>query len=148
VIAWSATLEQFSGAAGPLHTRSKRFASLKNSPDKIAAMLAEIGEYEQLSANQDSAETFRSDAESRNMAGRLLARAARIEQHEQDGGDSGPDLLLMAEAGEYESEADGEVLPDSEHVAEAGAEVERGRRASCMGRTGRNHAHAGAAARQ
>ncbi|WP_374360483.1 hypothetical protein [Pseudoduganella danionis] len=126
VIAWSATLEQFSGAAGPLHTRSKRFASLKNSPDKIAAMLAEIGEYEQLSANQDSAETFRSDAEE---AGIWLEDYWRVlhasEQHEQDGGDSGPDLLLMAEAGEYESEADGEVLPDSEHVAEAGAEVER-----------------------
>jgi hypothetical protein len=34
VIAWSATLEQFSGAAGPLHTRSKRFASLKTVPTR------------------------------------------------------------------------------------------------------------------
>lgn len=53
IMAWSASLEQFDGAPGPLHTRSKRFASLKTSPDKIAAMLAEIAEYEQLSANRD-----------------------------------------------------------------------------------------------
>ncbi|MBY0558035.1 MAG: hypothetical protein K2P77_12585 [Burkholderiaceae bacterium] len=62
IIAWSATLEQFTGAVGPLHTRSKRFASLKNSPEKIAAMLCEIGEYEQLSANGDRADDFLSDA--------------------------------------------------------------------------------------
>jgi hypothetical protein len=53
VIRWSESREGFTGAAGPLHTRSKRFASLKNSPDKIGAMLLEIGEYEELSANRD-----------------------------------------------------------------------------------------------
>ena len=53
VIRWSETLERFGGAPGPLHTRSKRFANLKSSPDKIQAMLAEIGEYEQLSSNRD-----------------------------------------------------------------------------------------------
>lgn len=53
VIRWSESRENFTGAAGPLHTRSKRFASLKNSPDKIGAMLLEIGEYEELSANRD-----------------------------------------------------------------------------------------------
>ncbi|MES2317413.1 MAG: hypothetical protein V4631_07935 [Pseudomonadota bacterium] len=53
VIRWSASLEQFDGAPGPLHTRSKRFASLKGSPDKIAAMMGEIGDYEELSANRD-----------------------------------------------------------------------------------------------
>ena len=53
VIRWSASREAFTGAAGPLHTRSKRFASLGNSPDKIGAMLREIGEYEELSANRD-----------------------------------------------------------------------------------------------
>lgn len=53
LIRWSETLERFGGAPGPLHTRSKRFASLKNNPGKIAAMLAEIGDYEELSANQD-----------------------------------------------------------------------------------------------
>lgn len=53
VIRWSESREQFTGAAGPLHTRSKRFASLRNSPAKIGAMLFEIGEYEALSANRD-----------------------------------------------------------------------------------------------
>lgn len=53
LIRWSETLERFGGAPGPLHTRSKRFASLKNNPGKIGAMLAEIGGYEELSGNQD-----------------------------------------------------------------------------------------------
>ncbi len=53
IIRWSASREQFDGSPGPLHTRSKRFANLKDNPDKIAAMLGEIAEYEQLSANQD-----------------------------------------------------------------------------------------------
>jgi len=95
VIAWSATLEQYGGAAGPLHTRSKRFASLKNSPQKIAAMLAEIGEYEQLSANQDSAEAFRSDA---GEAGAWLEDYWRVvhesEQCEQRGDYHQADQLL------------------------------------------------------
>ena len=53
VMRWSASLEQFDGAAGPLHTRSKRFASLKENPAKIAEMMAEIGDYEELSSNRD-----------------------------------------------------------------------------------------------
>jgi hypothetical protein len=53
IIRWSETLERFGGSPGPLHTRSKRFASLKNSPDKIQAMLADIGDYEELSSNRD-----------------------------------------------------------------------------------------------
>jgi hypothetical protein len=53
VMRWSESLERFGDAPGPLHTRSKRFASLKNSPEKIAAMLAEIGDYEELSSNRD-----------------------------------------------------------------------------------------------
>jgi len=51
ILRWSESLERFTGAAGPLHTRSKRFASLKDNPEKIGAMLREIGEYETLSAN-------------------------------------------------------------------------------------------------
>ncbi|WP_145647325.1 hypothetical protein [Pseudoduganella lurida] len=62
VIRWSETLEAFGGAPGPLHTKSKRFASLRNSPEKIAAMLAEIGDYEELSANGDGAD-WRQDAD-------------------------------------------------------------------------------------
>jgi hypothetical protein len=53
LLRWSETLERHAGSPGPLHTRSKRFASLKTSPDKIGAMLREIGEYEALSANRD-----------------------------------------------------------------------------------------------
>lgn len=53
VIRWSESLETFGHGPGPLHTRSKRFASLKNSPDKIDAMLREIGDYEELSSNRD-----------------------------------------------------------------------------------------------
>jgi hypothetical protein len=61
IIRWSETLEQFGGSPGPLHTKSKRFASLKNSVDKIAALLAEIGDYEELSANMDSAEEWQGE---------------------------------------------------------------------------------------
>jgi len=61
IIRWSETLERFGGSPGPLHTKSKRFASLKNSPDKIAEMLTEIGDYEQLSSNQDG--DWQQDAE-------------------------------------------------------------------------------------
>lgn len=63
VIRWSATLERHTGAAGPLHTKSKRFASLKNQPGAIAAMLLEIGEYEALSANLGALGQVRSDEE-------------------------------------------------------------------------------------
>jgi hypothetical protein len=63
VIRWSASREQFGGAPGPLHTKSKRFASLKNGPGKIAAMMAEIGDYEALSANMGGVEEWRADEE-------------------------------------------------------------------------------------
>ena len=53
ILRWSESLERFTGAAGPLHTRSKRFASLKDNPEKVGAMLREIGEYETLSANAE-----------------------------------------------------------------------------------------------
>ncbi|MBA5687939.1 hypothetical protein [Rugamonas apoptosis] len=62
IIRWSETQEHYTGAPGPLHTRSKRFSSLKNNPARIAAMLAEIGDYEELSSNQDSADPWREDA--------------------------------------------------------------------------------------
>ena len=62
IIRWSESQERFAGSPGPLHTKSKRFASLKNSPDKIAAMLAEIGDYEELSSNMDRADDWQGDA--------------------------------------------------------------------------------------
>jgi len=55
IVRWSESLERFTGVPGPLHTRSKRFASLANNVEKIGIMLAEIGAYEQLSANGDGA---------------------------------------------------------------------------------------------
>ncbi|MBY0238386.1 MAG: hypothetical protein K2X55_03630 [Burkholderiaceae bacterium] len=61
VIRWSATLERHTGAPGPLHTKSKRFASLKNQPQAIATMLQEIGDYEALSANQGALGQVRGD---------------------------------------------------------------------------------------
>jgi hypothetical protein len=61
IIRWSETLEQFGGSPGPLHTKSKRFASMKNNPDKIAEMLTEIGDYEELSSNRDG--DWQQDAE-------------------------------------------------------------------------------------
>lgn len=48
ILRWSASCD------GPLHTRSKRFDALKDNPDKIAAMLREIAEYEALSSNVDA----------------------------------------------------------------------------------------------
>ncbi|RZT10891.1 hypothetical protein SAMN05216319_0643 [Duganella sp. CF402] len=62
IIRWSESQEQFGGSPGPLHTKSKRFASLKNSPERIAELLAEIGDYEELSANMDSAEDWQGEA--------------------------------------------------------------------------------------
>ncbi len=53
VIRWSESLEQFGAGPGPLHTRSKRFASLKNNPARILALMTEIGDYEELSSNRD-----------------------------------------------------------------------------------------------
>jgi hypothetical protein len=49
---WSTVHEHFHGTPGPLHTRSKRFESLKQNPGAVAAMLHEIGEYQALSAHQ------------------------------------------------------------------------------------------------
>lgn len=48
ILRWSAS------CGGPLHTRSKRFDALKDNPAKIGAMLAEIADYEALSANRDA----------------------------------------------------------------------------------------------
>ncbi|MDM5176964.1 hypothetical protein PO883_07100 [Massilia sp. DJPM01] len=53
VLRWSESLVRFGGGAGPLHTKSKRFANLKDNVAKIAEMLAEIGDYEELSSNRD-----------------------------------------------------------------------------------------------
>lgn len=99
VIRWSETLEQFTGSPGPLHTKSKRFASLRNNPQKIGAMLAEIGDYEELSANQDGHE-WRQDVED---AGAWLDELARVTAEAQQA-PGGEDRILPPPLPEDEDE--------------------------------------------
>ena len=106
IIAWSASLEEYTGAAGPLHTRSKRFASLKNNPARIAAMLAEIGDYEELSCNLDSGDDWQGAA---GTAGawledywRVMGESVQQEaQYGAQGGASDDERILPASADEF-----------------------------------------------
>ena len=91
ILRWSASLEDFGGGPGPLHTRSKRFASLKTSPEKIAAMLREIGDYEQLSANRD--EDWLQDLDD---AAVWVEDYWRVLQESEDAATPGPDRILEA----------------------------------------------------
>lgn len=97
VIRWSETLEQFGGNPGPLHTRSKRFASLKNSPEKIEAMLREIGDYEELSSNRDN--DWQADA---LEAGEWLDDYWRVLGESEEGGE---DQILAVEPDEPADDA-------------------------------------------
>jgi len=103
IIRWSESLEQFAGSPGPLHTRSKRFASLKNSPDKIAAMLAEIGDYEELSSNMDRADEWQGDA---GEAALWLEDYWRVigESEAQDGAHDDDQILAAPAPDELEGE--------------------------------------------
>lgn len=116
LIRWSETLERFGGAPGPLHTRSKRFASLKNNPATIAAMLAEIGDYEELSANLDRADDWRGDA---GEAGLWLEDYWRVMNEADEA--SGADERILAEP-ETEAEPGADYAP-GEQGGEAGAPV-------------------------
>jgi hypothetical protein len=100
VLRWSETLEAFTGAAGPLHTRSKRFASLKTSAGKIGAMLAEIGDYEALSSNQD-----RDWLQDRDDAALWMEDYWRVLQESMDAATPGPDLILEAREDELDAAA-------------------------------------------
>lgn len=91
ILRWSESLERFTGAAGPLHTRSKRFASLKDQPDKIGAMLREIGEYEALSSNQD-----RDWLQDASDATAWLDDYWRVLGESEQASTPGPDLILEA----------------------------------------------------
>lgn len=97
VIRWSASLEQFGDGPGPLHTRSKRFASLKNSPARIAEMMREIGDYEELSSNRD--QDWLQDA---GDAAQWLDDLWRV--LEETPGE-GPDQILALEADQFEDVA-------------------------------------------
>lgn len=107
IMRWSETLERFSGAPGPLHTRSKRFERLKNSPHKIGEMLAEIGEYETLSSNRD--QDWLHD---REAAGAWLEDYWRVLDESAQGSTPGPDLIL--EAREDALDAVAGLVPDEQ----------------------------------
>jgi hypothetical protein len=108
VLRWSETLEAFTGSTGPLHTRSKRFASLKTSADKIAAMLAEIGDYEALSSNQD-----RDWLQDRDDAALWMEDYWRVLQESMDAATPGPDQILEAREDELDADTDaGEPVAD------------------------------------
>ena len=98
ILRWSETLETFGGGPGPLHTRSKRFASLKTSPDRIAAMLHEIGDYEQLSSNRD--EDWLQDLDDASV---WVEDYWRVLQESEAAATPGPDRIL--EAGQDELDA-------------------------------------------
>ena len=107
IMRWSESQEAHTGAAGPLHTRSKRFASLKSNPEKIGAMLREIGEYDALSANRDS--DWLQDA---NAADAWLDDYWRVLNESEQGSTPGPDQIL--EARQEALDIDLDVEPDSE----------------------------------
>lgn len=108
IMRWSETLEAFTGAAGPLHTRSKRFASLKTNPDKIGAMLREIGEYEILSANGD-----RDWLQDANEATAWLDDYWRVLGESEAAGTPGPDQILEARQDEIDPAAPDAELPET-----------------------------------
>ena len=112
VLRWSESLEAFGGAPGPLHTRSKRFASLKTSPEKIAAMLREIGDYEQLSSNRD--QDWLHDA---GDAAAWLDDYLRVLGESEAASTPGPDLVLEMRQEEPEPIDDPE--PDADLPDEA-----------------------------
>jgi hypothetical protein len=113
VLRWSETLEAFTGAAGPLHTRSKRFASLKTGAGKIGAMLAEIGDYEALSSNQD-----RDWLQDRDDAALWMEDYWRVLQESMDAATPGPDLILEAREDELDASAGDPAAGEPDAVAE------------------------------
>lgn len=123
IIRWSESRERFSGSPGPLHTRSKRFASLKNSPEKIAALLAEIGDYEELSANMDSAEDWQGEA---GEAAAWLEDYWRVlgesEQAEAGGQPHDDDRILAAPAADDDDLDDAPPDADDASGREAGGD--------------------------
>jgi hypothetical protein len=121
LLRWSATLEAFTGAVGPLHTRSKRFASLKDAPAKIAAMLEEIGDYEALSSNRD-----RDWLQDRDDAALWMEDYWRVLQESEQAATPGPDRILEAreEALDAAGSLDGDEDEDEGDAAPADPQLE------------------------
>lgn len=108
ILRWSASLEAHGGAPGPLHTRSKRFAALKDNPGKIEAMLREIGEYEALSGNRDQ-----DWLQDRDDAGAWLDDYWRVLGESEQGSTPGPDQILAASQDAIDTEDDAPADPDT-----------------------------------
>jgi hypothetical protein len=117
VLRWSESLERHTGTAGPLHTRSKRFASLQDNCDKIGAMLREIGDYEELSANRDQDWLLDADA-----AGAWLDDYWRVLDESLEAATPGPDQILEARQDELdlpEPDAPPEAIAPVDYIAES-----------------------------
>lgn len=97
LLRWSATLSAFGASPGPLHTRSKRFAGLKDNPDKIGAMLREIGDYEALSANRDH--DWLQDLDDASV---WVEDYWRVLQDSEQAATPGPDRILEARQDEFD----------------------------------------------
>jgi hypothetical protein len=121
VLRWSESLERFTCAAGPLHTRSKRFANLKTSPGKIDAMLREIAQYEEISSNRDQDWLLESSA-----ATPWLDDYWRVLAESHEAATPGPDQILEAledELDRAEPVAGEEAQPEGENGEPAAAPV-------------------------
>jgi len=127
IIAWSASLEAHTGAGGPLHTRSKRFASLKHNPARIAAMLAEIGDYEELSSNLDRGEDWQGAA---GTAGAWLEDYWRVMdesvQHQAQGIAFDADRIVPRNPSAAECEAGAEDDADADADDDTDADADDG----------------------
>jgi hypothetical protein len=115
ILRWSESLERFTGSPGPLHTRSKRFDSLKDNADKIGAMLAEIGEYETLSANRD-----RDWLQDLDTSAAWLEDYWRVLDASQAAASPGPDQIREALADEFDTPE----APEPDLAVEEAAEEE------------------------
>ena len=128
IMRWSASLERFTGSPGPLHTRSKRFDSLKANPAAMAAMLAEMADYEALSAN--------ADADWRQDAGDALAWLDDLErvlggEYADGGGDAAAEAPAGASAEDMLIAAGVSLPPRFIEAADA-AGAGAGRAARCL----------------
>jgi hypothetical protein len=110
ILRWSESLARFEGSPGPLHTRSKRFAGLKDQPEKIGAMLREIGEYEALSANGD-----RDWLQDASDATAWLDDYWRVLGESEQASTPGPDRILEARQDELDLAAPD--LPEADDEA-------------------------------
>ncbi|QYF93369.1 hypothetical protein KY495_22305 [Massilia sp. PAMC28688] len=110
VMGWSGSLEHFGAGPGPLHTRSKRFAALKDNPERIAEMMAEIGDYEELSSNRD--QEWLSDASEAGQWMEDLWRVLDAPANEE------PDRLVAADPPEEPEDVAPDPAPDDGSDAE------------------------------